>query len=144
MFSKTTEYAIRATIYIAQKGTIDNKLGIEKISKAVDSPKSFTSKILQLLAGENKIINSSPGPNGGFYITKKAMALPVRALLEIFGEDDIFNKCVMGLKNCSDKKPCPMHAQYKPIKEQLINIFEKKTIGELAADITNGTTFIKN
>jgi Rrf2 family iron-sulfur cluster assembly transcriptional regulator len=130
MFSKTTEYAIRATIYIAQKGTIDNKLGIEKISKAVDSPKSFTSKILQLLAGEN--------------ITKKAMALPVRALLEIFGEDDIFNKCVMGLKNCSDKKPCPMHAQYKPIKEQLINIFEKKTIGELAADITNGTTFIKN
>ncbi len=144
MFSKTTEYAIRATVFIALKGTMENKLSIEEISKAIDSPKSFTAKILQLLTAKKKIINSSPGPNGGFYITKKAMGLPVRALLETIGEDDIFNKCIMGLENCSEKKPCPMHAQYKPIKEQLINLFEKKTIGELAADITDGSTFIKN
>lgn len=33
MFSKATEYALRATIFIAQKGTEDNKIGMEKSPK---------------------------------------------------------------------------------------------------------------
>ena len=70
MFSKTTEYALRATIYIAQKGTIDKKLGIDEIANAIDSPKPFTAKILQLLT-KDKVLHSTRGPNGGFYITDK-------------------------------------------------------------------------
>jgi DNA-binding IscR family transcriptional regulator len=42
MFSKATEYALRATIYLAQKSSPENKLGLEDISMAIDSPKSFT------------------------------------------------------------------------------------------------------
>ena len=71
MFSKTTEYALRATIYIAQKSSEENKLGIDVIAKAIDSPKSFTAKILQSLTKGNKVISSARGPNGGFYITDK-------------------------------------------------------------------------
>ena len=55
MFSKATEYALRATIYIAQKSSEENKLGIEEIAKAIDSPQSFTAKIMQLLTKNNKI-----------------------------------------------------------------------------------------
>lgn len=142
MFSKTTEYALRATIYIAQKGTIENKVGIEEISKAIDSPKSFTAKILQLLTRENKIISSARGCNGGFYMTDKAKKLSIRAILETIRENDIFTKCIMGLKLCSETKPCPLHVQYKPIKEQLIKLFEKKTIENLAENMMDGQTFI--
>ncbi|MBK6992081.1 MAG: Rrf2 family transcriptional regulator [Chitinophagaceae bacterium] len=49
MFSKATEYALRATIFIAQKSTEETKLSIDDIAKAIDSPKSFTAKILQQL-----------------------------------------------------------------------------------------------
>ena len=38
MFSKATEYALRATIYIAQKGSEARKCSIEEISMAIDSP----------------------------------------------------------------------------------------------------------
>jgi Rrf2 family transcriptional regulator, iron-sulfur cluster assembly transcription factor len=47
MFSKATEYALRATIYIAQKSSTEHKIGLEEIAKAIDSPASFTAKILQ-------------------------------------------------------------------------------------------------
>jgi len=142
MFSKTTEYALRATIYIAQKSSPEKKLGIDAIAKAIGSPRSFTAKILQLLTKDNVIISSTRGPNGGFYITDKAKKLPVSAILEQTGGNDFFTKCVLGLKLCSEVKPCPLHYQYKPIKEQLIRLFEKKTIRDLANEIESGEAFI--
>jgi len=72
MFSKATEYALRATIFIAQKSTEETKLSIDDIAKAIDSPKSFTAKILQQLTKNNLVISSVRGPNGGFFITEKA------------------------------------------------------------------------
>ena len=73
MFSKATEYALRATIYIAQKSSEENKIGIDEIAKVIGSPKSFTAKILQQLS-KNQIIDSIKGPNGGFSIEKKKYA----------------------------------------------------------------------
>lgn len=144
MFSKATEYALRATIFIAQKGSVENKLGIEEISLAIDSPQSFTAKILQSLTKDNKIISSTRGPKGGFYLTEEAKKLPVFSILQALGEEDILEKCVLGLKQCSETQPCPMHAQYKTIKQQLIKLFKTNTIQELAADIKDGVIFINN
>ncbi|MDP4132333.1 MAG: Rrf2 family transcriptional regulator [Bacteroidota bacterium] len=142
MFSKATEYALRATIYIAQKGTEEKKIGIDEIAKAIGSPQSFTAKILQALSRNNRIIGSATGPNGGFYMSEKARKMPVRVVLEAMNEDDLLNKCILGLSRCSETKPCPMHAQYKQIKEQLIRLFETKTIQRLADDIKTGEVFI--
>src|SRR6516225_12410966 len=130
MFSKACEYALRATIYIAQKGSEEKKIGIDEIAKAIDSPQHFTAKILQFLSRGN-VISSVKGPNGGFFITAKQKQLPVRAVLRALNEDAILEKCVLGLNNCSETKPCPMHEKYKVIKQQLIQLFESKTIDQL-------------
>lgn len=144
MFSKSTEYALRATIFIAQKASEEKKLGIDEISKAIGSPRSFTAKILQLLTKDNKIVSSVRGPNGGFYITEKAKKLPVRSILEVMGEEEVLKKCVLGLVLCSETKPCPMHSEYKVIKQQLVQLFNKKTIQLLVEEISKGARFINN
>ncbi|MBK7605174.1 MAG: Rrf2 family transcriptional regulator [Saprospiraceae bacterium] len=56
------------------------------IAEAIDSPKSFTAKIMQSLTKNNCVISSMRGPNGGFYITESAKKLPVRAVLKAMGE----------------------------------------------------------
>jgi Rrf2 family protein len=132
MFSKTTEYALRATFYIAQYGTEENKLSLSEIARGINSPKSFTAKTLQVLTAGNRIVSSTRGPNGGFYMTEKSRKLPVRAILEAMQEDDVLEKCVLGLKQCSEANPCPMHSRYKAIKLQLKELFESKTIQSLA------------
>lgn len=144
MFSKAAEYAIRATLYIAQKSSEENKLGIAEIAKAIDSPQSFTAKILQVLTKDNKIISSSRGPNGGFYLSHQAGKLPVMVILEVMGEDEDLRKCVLGLQMCSEIKPCPLHAKYKPIKAELIDLFNSRTIQHLANDIKSGDAFISS
>ncbi|KIC89354.1 Rrf2 family transcriptional regulator [Flavihumibacter sp. ZG627] len=144
MFSKTTEYALRAAIYIAQKSTADKKLGIAEIAKAIDSPQSFTAKIIQQLTRGNTLVSSVRGPNGGFFMTEKAKRLPVRVILDLMGEDSKFQTCILGLKQCSELKPCPMHFEYKPIKEQLISLFADRSIESLAEDINNEHAFINS
>ena len=144
MFSKTAEYALRATIFIAQKGTITNKLSIHEIAKAIDSPESFIAKILQMLTKDNKVVSSVRGPHGGFYLTSEAKKLPVRVILEAVNEDDILKKCVLGLHQCSEANPCPMHAEYKMIRAGLNQLFESKTIQDLADEVDKENIFINN
>ncbi len=144
MFSKTTEYALRATIYIAQKSSEEQKLSIVEIASAIDAPQAFTAKILQVLSKGNTLISSVRGPNGGFYISEKAKKLPVISILLKMGERDIIDKCVLGLKKCSEVDPCPMHHQYKKIKVELIGLFESKTIQQLAQEINKGKAVITN
>ena len=62
MFSKATEYALRATIFIAQKGTEDNKIGIGEISKAIDSPLKYYRHLKRII----KLSGLSVGPMAVF------------------------------------------------------------------------------
>lgn len=144
MFTKTTEYALRATIFLAQKSSVENKLSIEVIAKAIDSPLPFTAKILQLLTRDHRLISSARGPHGGFYMTEEAKQLPAKVVLQTTGEEGVITKCVLGLNRCSDQKPCPMHWRYKEIKTNLIELFENTTISSLAEDTDRQTAFIRN
>lgn len=144
MFSKTTEYALRATIYIARNGTFEKKLGIQEISKAIDSPQSFTAKILQMLTKDNKVVSSAKGPHGGFYITEAAKKLPAVAILEAVNDQRILKRCILGLHECSEVNPCPMHNEFKKIRQLLTNLFETKTIGNLADEMRGKNVFINN
>ena len=65
MFSKACEYAIKATIYIAQQSHQERRVNVKEVSKAVDAPEAFTAKILQQLCREN-ILESNRGKQGGF------------------------------------------------------------------------------
>jgi Rrf2 family protein len=134
---------LRATIYIAQKGTRDDKLGIDEIAKAIDSPKPFTAKILQMLT-RDKIVSSTRGPNGGFYFTAQAKKLPAIAILKAVNDEGVLKRCILGLRECSQKNPCPMHAEFKEIRGQLNILFEKKTIGSLVEKMNNQRFFIGN
>jgi Rrf2 family transcriptional regulator, iron-sulfur cluster assembly transcription factor len=143
MFSKTAEYALRATIFIAQKSSGEQKLGLVEVAESIGAPRSFTAKILQLLTKGDKVISSSRGPNGGFFLTPSAKKLSIYTILKVIGEDDIFKKCVLGLKTCSEIQPCPLHFEYAPIKQQLIRLFEVTTIQDLANDLVTGDSVLK-
>ena len=135
MFSKSTEYALRAIIYLAQKSSVDQKIGITELSKAIGSPKSFTAKILQQLTRGGKLVDSVTGPGGGFYLSEKAKSRSLYYVLQLLDEEMIINGCVLGLRDCSDVNPCPMHSQYKLIKPQLVEMFSHKTIRDLAEEM---------
>ncbi|NTS42023.1 Rrf2 family transcriptional regulator [Flavisolibacter sp. BT320] len=143
MFSKACEYGIRATVYLAQKTSEEEKLGVEAIAEGIDAPKAFVAKILQQLNRE-AVIRSVKGPNGGFFLSDALKDQPVWNVLVAFAEDERITNCVMGLHLCNDKKPCPLHLQYKDIKHQLVQLFKEKKIRELAENMKQTKLFIRH
>src|ERR1017187_3363027 len=101
MFSKTCEYGIRAVIYIAATGSLDNKTGIAEISKNIDAPLHFTAKILQTLVHDD-LVTSQKGINGGFFLTKPQKQKQLIDLVRSLDGDVLFKGCGLGLKTCSD------------------------------------------
>jgi len=114
ILSKSCEYAIRATVYVALKSRKNEKTGIIEVAEAIGSPMHFTGKILQTLV-RKKILSSAKGPTGGFYIENGGKLFLIDIVRAIDG-NGLFTSCVLGLEKCSETQPCPMHEQVKPIR----------------------------
>lgn len=141
MFSKSCEYAIRATLYIVSKSTGGKRLSLKEVAKETGSPEHFTAKLLQILAREG-IVASIKGPNGGFYIEEDASPVTLLKVVNAIDGNDLLATCGLGLKQCSDAHPCPMHNEYKKIRESLFKMLSKQTIQQLSKEINSGKTFI--
>ncbi|MFN8417155.1 MAG: Rrf2 family transcriptional regulator [Cytophagaceae bacterium] len=140
MFSKSCEYAFRAIFYISLHGKNDKKIGIKEISDSLDLPAPFLAKILQLLVKQN-VLSSMKGPNGGFYI-KSLKKISLVDIVEAIDGTDVFDKCTIGLKRCSDVKPCPIHHLVKDYRNNFKKILHDKTLAQMITELENKNTQI--
>jgi Rrf2 family protein len=124
MFSKACEYGIRATLFIATQSGQQKQVNLKQIAKEIDSPVAFTAKILQKLSKEG-IISSIQGPTGGYFIDDSVFqVLKIRDIIDAIDGNSIYTDCILGLPNCSDAHPCPVHHQFFPIRTQLLKLLD--------------------
>lgn len=142
MLSKSCRYAIRATIFVASK-LEQEKLSVKQIAKAIDAPEAFTAKILQMLT-KHKVLSSLKGPYGGFFIEHHQMGQPVINIVNAVDGLSVFKECGLCLKQCSESHPCPMHKEYKLVRNKLLTTFEETTIAKLVNTLNEGNSYINN
>lgn len=142
MFSKTCEYAIKALIFIAQKTGNERKVGIRDVAEGIDSPEHFIAKILQTLS-KRGFVNSSKGPNGGFYMDENTLEVTLADVVKEIDGDKILYGCGIGLKQCSETHPCPIHNDFKIIREQIVEMLEKSKIRMFIENLEQNITFLK-
>jgi|SRR6478672_98183 len=143
MFSKSCEYAIKAMIFVAQKSNDAVRVGVKDVAEGIAAPEHFIAKILQDLA-KKKLINSIKGPNGGFYMDTENLKSSIADVVIAIDGDGIYKDCVIGLKLCSEKNPCPVHFEYKEIKKNLIAMLENNTITDFNEKLDTGKFFLRN
>lgn len=143
MISKSCKYAIRASVYIASKAGQEIKLGVKEIAAQIEAPEAFTAKILQIL-NKHQIVTSLKGPYGGFFCQPYQLQQSVLKIVHAVDGPAVFRECVMGLNQCSDDHPCPMHHRYAKTRDQILQSFQETTLGALARDYVSGSTYLKN
>ena len=142
MFSKTCEYAIRALIFIAQKSKDGSRVGIKDISAGIDSPEYFIAKILQDLSRKG-FVKSAKGPNGGFYMDEINLRQSVADIVREIDGDKLFTGCGLGLKECSEDHPCPIHNDFKHIRQEIKDMLENSKIEMFVKNLDLKLTFLK-
>ncbi len=131
MFKKETEYALRALVYIQLQNFKVRRPGIVEIATEIETPQSFTAKILQRLVKQG-FVESQKGINGGFYFNKDKADVQLKKLIVSIEGDNLFSGCGFGLKQCDENNPCPLHYNYVPIRDAIDKLVTEETIQGLA------------
>lgn len=144
MFSKACEYGIKATIFIAHQSQQGKRVSLKEIAEAIDSPVAFTAKTLQLLA-KNNVILSIKGAAGGYEIpNSKFKTITLCQVVTAIDGDHIYHQCGLGLKECNPSKPCPVHNDFKEIRDRLEKMLKTTSLQKLVAGLDDGLAFLKN
>lgn len=142
MFSKTCEYAIRALIFITRRSKDGHKAGIREIAASIDAPEYFIAKIL-LDLGKKGLVQSLKGPTGGFYMNNRLMQISLADIVKAVDGDKIFSGCGIGLDHCSEKKPCPIHDEFKKVRKDIYNMLQSAKLGDLEDQLDNRLAYLK-
>lgn len=141
MLSLTCKIAIKAVIYLASKFESAEKAGIKEIAEFINASEHTVGKMLQTLVKE-EVINSAKGPTGGFYITAKQKNQPIIKIIDAIEGKEIFNECGLGLSKCSETHPCPMHNDYKEIRDQFKQMCQQKKVSDLCETVNDGLAYL--
>lgn len=129
MFSKTSEYALRAVTTIAELGQ-DRPVLAKEIASKSKIPTKYLSKVLRDLVHVG-ILTSTRGIGGGFRLKRRANTLRLIDVVRPFEDVLASRRCPLGNARCSDENPCAMHTRWKPVKRSIEKLLERTTVAEV-------------
>jgi len=141
ILSRSATYGLRAVLFLSLYSEKEERFGVKTIAKELDFPESYLGKVLQNLVRKG-IISSAKGPRGGFFIDQENTNRPVIQIVEAIDGLERFSACGLGLHECSDEKPCPIHKEYGALRDGLFDLLSQKTIADFKKDIEEGRAII--
>ncbi|MFV0591875.1 MAG: RrF2 family transcriptional regulator [Draconibacterium sp.] len=142
MLAKSTEYAIRALVYVQLKNWESKRPGVVEIAREIEAPEAFSAKILQTLT-RHQLLDSAKGRGGGFFFNSEQTKLSLYEVVHVMEGDACFHRCGFGLKSCNNENPCPLHEQYKIVRDTFYDIVRKESIQSLSEKIRKGEAVLK-
>jgi len=130
IYSNACEYGIRAMVHLVGAG--DKRMLAREISEREGIPGPFLGKVFQTLVKAG-LLNSSKGPGGGFTLARDPAKITIYDIRQAVDGIDDLEGCAVGLAQCSDDTPCPLHDSWKPVRAQIKAYLTKTTLTDMAA-----------
>ena len=134
IISKSSEYGLRAALYIAAR-PVGDYVSIGEMSREMGISFHFLTKILQKLS-QGGLLKSRRGAQGGIALAKPADTISLLDIVENVDGADLFGGCILGLTGCGVNRPCPLHQHWSRERTRIETMFRKMTLKRLARDMT--------
>ncbi len=136
MLSRTSEYALRAMIFLAQHEE-EAPVPRDWIAQHVGVPSKYLAKILGDLVRAG-ILTSSRGKGGGFRMARSARKISLADVLTPFdAPPSVQRRCPFGNAVCGDDDPCLGHDGWKRVKQTYESFLKRTSVYDVA--IKKGT-----
>lgn len=141
MLSLTCKTAIKAVIYLASKFESGEKSGIKEIAEFIDASEHSVGKMLQILVKAG-VINSAKGPTGGFFVIARQKNQAIINIVHAIDGNNVFEECGLGLSKCSATHPCPIHNDYKVVRDKFKALCQQKKVSDLCDTVNDGLAYL--
>lgn len=128
MISQTTEYALRAVVWLAGQG--DHSASTSAIAQATQVPSHYLSKVLQGLSRAG-LVYSRPGRTGGVRLARDPATMTVLEVVEAVDPIRRIHECPLGIHGTN---LCPLHRRLDDAMAATEDAFAVSTISELLPD----------
>jgi Rrf2 family protein len=129
IFSSPVQYAIRAMTYLGEQ-EVGKVSSTREISSAMAIPMPYLAKIVNRLS-RHRLIIARRGPAGGVMLGRPASRITVAEIIEAMGGTLVNRKCILGIAECGDGTPCPVHDSWKSVRELLQAKLHEQTVRDL-------------
>jgi Rrf2 family transcriptional regulator, nitric oxide-sensitive transcriptional repressor len=130
VFSQTTEYALRAIVWLAAHHKKPQTT--LQIAAATRVPAGYLSKVLQAL-GRAALVHSQRGLHGGFTLTRPPAEIYVLEVVNAVDPIHRIETCPLGLKSHGSDL-CALHRRLDNAIAHIENAFSASTIADLLAE----------
>ena len=127
MFSRTTEYALRATVWLAQRHPEPQTT--QEIAEVGQIPVGYLSKVMQAL-GRAGLVQASRGLHGGFTLLKGPDRMTVLEVINAVDPIRRIQECPLKLA-AHGLFLCPLHKRLDEALAMIEGAFGKTTLAEL-------------
>ncbi len=129
LYSKGCEYTLRALIASAPDGKV-KRFRAKDVCRRSGVPEPYARKALQALA-QAGLLRSVLGPGGGYELGRDPTDITLLEVIRLVDGADTFDHCLLGLPECGETQPCPLHDVWSSAKETLLEALESKTLRDL-------------
>lgn len=141
MLSLTSEYALRATVFLTRT-TADSegaRISGKEIAVNTEVPYKYLTRVLADLVRAG-VLDASRGKNGGFKLARKPTSIQLYEILAPF-EPVLGNRrpCPFGHLICSDDEPCAGHDQWKAVREAYYKFLNETSIHDVSFENGKGS-----
>jgi Rrf2 family protein len=126
MLSQSSEYALRAVVYLARFP--ENAFVAKEVAKFTKMPPGYLAKVLQIL-GKKGILESKKGPNGGFTFSKNPKAITLYDIVNVVDPVRRIECCPINVHHRSDL--CALHSFINRTADMIESELQKLTIADL-------------
>ena len=134
MLSKTTEYALRAAVYLATSDGVAKTT--EEISQVTKVPIGYLAKILQGLV-RARLVVSQRGLYGGFVLTRAPAELTIYDIVQAVDPIERITTCPLELKG-HDGRLCRFHAVIDLALGQTETLFRATNLSDIIGEGEGG------
>jgi Rrf2 family protein len=133
MFSQTSEYALRAVVYLAsQEG---EPRTVQQIAEVTRVPAGYLSKVMQSLSRAG-VVQSQRGLHGGFTLAVAPRDLTVFAVIQAVDPIRRITRCPLGLPGHVNL--CPLHRRLDRAMALVEEALTESSIAELLTEPNPG------
>lgn len=124
MITQTTEYALRAVVYLADQG---EPCTTNRIAERTQVPAGYLAKVMQAL-GRAGIVQAQRGLHGGFVLAIDPDELTVLEVVTAVEPVRRIHECPLGLHG---DRLCPLHRKLDEAAQRIEQTFGDTTISDL-------------
>jgi Rrf2 family nitric oxide-sensitive transcriptional repressor len=135
VISQTTEYALRAVVWLAANP--EKPLTAQQIAEATRVPAGYLAKVLQGLSRAG-LLHSQRGLGGGFTLARSPAALTMWEVVQAVDPLKRIRECPLGFE-AHGKELCLLHKQLDDTIAQIEKSFTNCKISKLI-DSTHGSS----